>query len=164
MSSIPTPQGRNAAVNVVGVCTILWGGWHIVLGVWTILIAIGWFAKADTEPWWPVLMLFGLLPLIAIVIGLGFVLYGLLGLFAGSGVIRRKRWARTATFFIASLAVLFGLMSVNVSSDQGMSGLDVAVTAIQVAYGILALVVLARNGSEFRRDAKREPIAGAESA
>jgi len=151
MSDVSAVPGRNATVTAAGVLTVVWGCWHVILGVWTVLIAVGWLAKANSEPWWPVLTFFGLLPLIAIVIATGFVLYGLLGLFAGVGVIRRRRWARIVTGVIAGLALFLGVLTIIVPSDQSIGGLDLVTTSIQILYGAFTVLVLATRGAEFSR-------------
>jgi len=85
---------------------------------------------------------------LATVIGVGLLVQGVLGALAGAGALRRRQWGRALTFLAAALAVLWGLLFLGGHDQEPTS---VALAAAQVLYGVVAFVVLVRNGAEFSR-------------
>jgi hypothetical protein len=111
--------------------TIVWGGAAM--------------ANDPAGGWGPLLRVFaGLI----VVLAVPFLLQGVLGLLAGCGVLMRKPWGRLLTF---PLAVLAGLWGFAFLGDFEHDGSSIALGAVQLLYGILALVILIRNGAEFSR-------------
>jgi hypothetical protein len=82
------------------------------------------------------------------VIGVAFLLQGVLGMLAGLGVLWHKPWGRIMTFVVAVLAILWGLASLGFY-DQG--AIYIAFGAAQLLYGILAFVILIKSGAAFSR-------------
>lgn len=141
---------RSRAVTVAGYGTLLWGVWNAVLGVTAIYSGIAWLTNPGDDPWWPLITLFGLLPVIVIAIGVAFVLNGVLSVIAGIGVLRRKRWGRILALVLAGLAVLTGAPALFVSFDGSGTATDLALVVAQLVYAVFALVVLATRGGEFK--------------
>lgn len=141
---------RSRAVTVAGYGTLLWGVWNAVLGIGAICGGIAWLTHPADDPWWPVITFFGVLPAIVIVIGVAFVLFGVLSVIAGIGVLRRKGWGRILALILAGLAVLTGAPALLVGSDGSGTATDIALVVTQLVYGVFALVVLATRGAEFK--------------
>jgi len=141
---------RSRAVTAAGYGTLLWGAWNAVLGVTAIYNGIAWLTHPGDDAWWPVATLFGVLPVIVIVIGVAFVLYGVLSVIAGIGVLRRKRWGRILALILACLAVLTGAPALFLSFDGSVTASDLALVVTQLVYAVFALVVLATRGGEFK--------------
>ncbi len=146
MSTTPTrvSKPRTVTATVLGLLTLLLGGGYLVMGgslVW------GGAAMANDPAggWGPLLQVFaGLI----IVLAIPFLLQGVLGLLAGCGVLMRKRWGRLLTFPLAVLAGLWGLAFLGANEHSGSS---IVLGAVQLLYGILALVILIRNGTKSSR-------------
>jgi hypothetical protein len=92
--------------------------------------------------------LYGIVPFLLTVIGVGFLLPAILGLHGGLGTLLRKQWGRSQTLILAVLAILLGLLWVCGSNKDAT---DIVLGATQVLYGVLAFVILIRNGAEFSR-------------
>jgi len=107
------------------------------------------------DPWWPVITMFGVLPVVVILIGVGFIIFGGVGVLAGVGVLRRKRWARGLTIVLAGLVLLS--CGAVLADTSGLTAVDVITTVAQAGYGVFALVALARHGAEFRRPPSGPP-------
>jgi hypothetical protein len=80
------------------------------------------------------------------VFGGAFLLQGVLMMLAGLGVLLRQQWGRILTLVMAALAILWGLASLSAYA-KGAS--YVAFGTVQIAYAILAFIILIRNGAEF---------------
>jgi hypothetical protein len=146
-TAIAGEPARSVAVTTIGLLTLLWGVGYAVLGGSAIVGGIGWLTQPGDDPWTPVITLFGFLPALVVVIGIAFLLVGILGLLAGSGVLRLKQWGRILTFLAAVLAILLGAASL--SAYEGATALEIALGVVQILYGILAIVILSMNGPEF---------------
>jgi len=156
----PAGPGKNVAATVIGLLTLLFGGAYAVAGGQLVWAGASWAEQAGDDPWGPVVTFFGLLPAIVIAVGVAFLLLGLVGLLAGVGVLLRKQWGRVLTFSLAALAVLLGVVWAS-GGEQGAT--EVALGMAQVLYGILAVVILIKNGAEFStRRAERTATRGRE--
>jgi hypothetical protein len=144
-AALTNPSSR-VAVTILGLITLLLGGAYAALGGQLILGGAGWLVKPGGDPWVQVIALGGIVPALIILLGIAFLVQGLLGLLAGSGILLRKAWGRILTFILAVLAILLGLVWVS-----GGDATDIALGAAQVLYGILAFVILIRKGAEFSR-------------
>jgi hypothetical protein len=125
-------------VTVLGLSTLLWGAGYAALGGSAVLAGAGWFVQADKEPWIQVIALGGIIPAFLVVIGLAFLVLGMLGLLAGSGTLARKPWGRILTLILGVLAIVLGLGSLS-AYEHGDS-------FIEIAPGILI-----KNRAEFSR-------------
>src|SRR5205823_6038459 len=81
-------------------------------------------------------------------VGVLFVLPGMLGVAGGLGVLFKKQWGRVLTFLVAAVAILSGVAVVAVS-DVDVSSTTLG--AAQIVYGVAAFVVLIRKADEFSR-------------
>ena len=113
---------NNVAVTILGLVTLLLGGAYATLGGQLIWAGASWAWRAEGDPWGPVASLFGIGRVLVIAVGVAFLPLGLLGLLAGLGCLRRDPWGR-----------------------------DFALGAAQVVYGIVALVIVIKEGPEFSR-------------
>jgi hypothetical protein len=148
-TAVPVERSMSTVVTAIGVVTLLWGGAHMAMGVCLHFPGDGGMAPAP-----------GFSPVHWIVAcrvfdhaGIFFVLQGILGLLAGFGVLLRLQWGRILTFILATLAILWGLASVEAYRQQDdiyywKSGL-IAFGAVQLLYAILAFVILIKNGAAF---------------
>jgi hypothetical protein len=84
-----------------------------------------------------------------VVVGVLFLLLGLLVLLAALGILWRKQWGRILTFLVAALAILLGLLWLSGVQDVVQDATALALGVAQVLYGILALVVLGMNRADF---------------
>jgi hypothetical protein len=136
-------------VTLVGLTTILWGGAHIALGVFCHLPGDLWQGSAN-----------GFAPIHWIAgdaydnnVNIAFGLQGILGMLAGSGVLLRLHWGRILTFIVAIVAILWALDSVDAykhqDDDYQWKTALIPFAAAQVLYGILAVVILIKNGAAF---------------
>jgi len=103
------PSNR-VVVTLLGLITLLLGGAYAALGGQLILGGAGWLVQPGGDPWVQVIALRGIVPAMIILLGIAFLVQGLLGLLAGSGVLLRKQWGRILTFILAILAILLGLV------------------------------------------------------
>ena len=143
MSTTPAAGASNTvAVTVLGLITLLIAGVYLAIGG---VLTWGGAAMANDPAagWGPLLEVFAVL---TAVLGVLFLLQGVLGLLAGWGVLKRKRWGRLLTFPLAVLAVMWGL-----AFQEANSNSSIALGAAQLLYGAFALVVLIRNGDKFSR-------------
>jgi hypothetical protein len=150
MTTQPTVTNGSGAVTAAGVLTMIFGAVTAAQGTWAIFAGIGWLANAGNEPWWPVITFFGLLPIVAIMLGTSFLLFGVLALLAGLGVVRRRRWARTVTFVVAGLAALTGVATV-AAYERSDPGSVLVLGIVHLLYGAFAILVLVRSAQEFGR-------------
>jgi hypothetical protein len=158
MSTATTASGKNIAVTVIGLFTMLWGASYAALGGSVIFGATAMMAEhpgdhtgglADVDHW--VASMFAGL---TTVIGFALLLQGSVGILAGLGVLWRKQWGRIGTFILAALAILWGLLFMGGAFEGGAfeHGISyIALGAAQLLYGILAFVILIQKGAEFSR-------------
>lgn len=137
------PSNR-AAVTVLALTTLGLGVAYAALGSDLIWGGATWAARAGGNPWGPVASHFGLGPILVVAVGVAFLPLGLLGLLAGTGALLRKPWGRTLTFLLAVLAILLGLAWV-AGGDLGAT--DLVLGVAQFLYGILAIIILIKDGS-----------------
>jgi hypothetical protein len=147
-NEVPVGPSKGVAVTILGVSTLLLGGSYAAFGAFLILAGAGWFVRPGDGPWLPALFIGRS---IAIVIGIAFLPLGTLGLLAGLGALLRKRWGRILSFATAVLATLLGLLWVSGVEDVRQDTPDVVLGAVQLLYGILAIVILIKNGTDFSR-------------
>src|SRR5205823_530582 len=106
----PAGSGKSIVVTVFGLVALLLGAAYAALGGQLIFAGLGWFVRLDQDPWAQIAGLFGLIPAIAVVIGVVFLPLGALGVLAGLGVLWRKPWGRTLALILAVPASLLGLL------------------------------------------------------
>src|SRR5262245_43550802 len=109
-TSSATETGKNLAVTSIGVLTFLWGVAHAITGGWVVYGGIALAVHAIDNPWGPLITLFGLVPVLAVLIGIALFVLGVLAIIAGPGVLGRRQWARIMTFVVAPFAILMGLL------------------------------------------------------
>ena len=150
-AAAPAGPSKGVAVTIIGLITILWGGAHAVLGGCLIL-----GGDAIDKNLRPDDLAGGLAPALwilaglMIVIGVGFLLLGLAGMLAGLGILWRKQWGRVLAFIMAVLSVMVGGL-VSLSAYKQDAAGNAAFGATEILYGILAFVVLIKNGAAFSR-------------
>jgi hypothetical protein len=91
---------------------------------------------------------------ILLVAGVVFLMQGVAGMLAGSGVLLRRQWGRIVTFILAVPTILWGSLCLLVSwggPDEGWSVFHAACGTALILYGIFALIILIKNGPEFSR-------------
>lgn len=86
-----------------------------------------------------------------IVIGVVFLLLGLLGMLAGLGILWRQQWGRVLGFILAVLSMMMGLVSLIAYKPDGDGTAFIAFGATEILYGTLLFVVLIKNGAAFSR-------------
>jgi hypothetical protein len=151
---------KSVAVTVIGLLTMLWGGAHIALGLFCYLPGDRW----ENQAWGfaPVHWIAG--DAYASNVGTAFGLQGILGILAGSGVLLRLPWGRILTFLVAIVASLWALDAVDAyrhqENDYQWKTAVLPFAAVQVLYGILALVILIKNGAAFSECGDTEQSSG----
>lgn len=152
-AAAPAGPSKCVAVTIIGLIAILWGGAHAALG--------GYFIYGgDTiwkdfgpggDPAGGIAPVFWLVAGFMIVIGVVFLLAGLLGVLAGLGILWRQQWGRVLGFILAVLSMMMGLVSLIAYQPDADGNALIAFGATGIVYGTLALVVLIRNGAAFSR-------------
>jgi hypothetical protein len=139
--SIATPAGpgRSVAVRVIGLITLLVGVAYAVLGGDALVVGTAAERRLENDPAGGLGFLLQIVAGFVIVIGVAFLLQGLLGMLAGLGVLWYKPWGRVMTFILAVLAILWGLASLSFY-DRGV--IYIAFGGAQILYGILAFAIL----------------------
>ena len=141
-------RNTSVAVTVVGLTTMLWGGAQITLGAFCDLPGNNWMS-GGAGGFAPVRWIVGE----ASGVGSALVLQGIVAMLAGLGVLLRLQWGRVLTFIVAMVAVLWALDAVDATQHQGddyqCKTVLIPFAAIQVLYGVLAFVILIRNGAAF---------------
>jgi hypothetical protein len=153
----PARASKSVAVTVIGLLTLVCGGGYATLGGSFILAGTGWFEQADPDPWKQIGALFGILPVLLVVIGVPFLVFGILLVLAALGVLWRKQWGRIVTIIAAVPVILLGLLWLSGVQDVRWDITELALGVAQVLYGILALVILIRKTAEFSRWGLSEP-------
>lgn len=95
---------KTVAVTVIGLITLLPGGYCTAFGGWAIFAGEDWLGHPSKDPWMQAFALGGIVPALLIVFGVAFLILGILGLLAGVGVLLRKQWGRILTFIMAARA------------------------------------------------------------
>ncbi len=146
-TAAPEGSSKSVAVTIVGLLTLLFGLAYAGLGGSLVFAGadlakrmeggnaaggFGWLLKLMAE--------------VGVVIGIAFLVSGVLGILAGLGTLSRQQWGRILTFITAALAMLLGLLSLS-AYDEG--AVEAVLGAVQLLYGILAFVILIKNGAEF---------------
>jgi len=123
---VPAGASKSVAVTVIGLITLLCGGGYAALGGDFILGGAGWFVHPNPElvhvqPEPDMGTILGvwltLGAAVLIVVGVLFLLLGVLVLLAAMGVLWRKQWGRILTFIVAVLAILLGLLCLSSVQD-----------------------------------------------
>ena len=144
----PARSRKSVAVTVIGLITLLMGGYGVVFGGWVIFAGADWLEHPSKDPWIRAFALGGFVPALMVILGIVFLMLGMGGVLAGLGVILRKQWGRILTFIIAVVASLSGLTCV---SDFDQATTDIAIGAAQFLYGILTFVILIKYRADFSR-------------
>jgi hypothetical protein len=153
----PSGPNKNVAVTAVGLITLLFGFGYAASG--GLLIFGGAFLVAQPEdPVWGFHHLGRFIGYVAVVIGILMLLLSVLGIFAGVGVLLRKPWGRILGIILAVLATLHGTnlvislgFSANAESKTGVVLGIISFGAGHILYGLLAVVILIKNGAAFSR-------------
>jgi hypothetical protein len=148
-TTVPVGPSKSVAVTVIGLITLLCGGGYAVLGGSFILGGAGWLVQPDPAMG-PVLGTW--LTFLAAVLGMVgvlFLLFGVLVLLAALGVLWRKQWGRILTYIVAVLAILLGLLCLIGIQDVVHDAIVLALGVAQVLYGILAVVILSMKRADF---------------
>jgi hypothetical protein len=154
---MPAGPSKSVTVTVIALLTLLCGGGYAALGGSLILAGMGWFEQPDPDPWKQIGALFGILPVLLVVIGVPFLVLGILVLLAALGVLRRRQWGRIVTIIAAVPVMLLGLLWLSGVQDVRWDTTELALGVAQVLYGILALVILIRKSAEFSRSGLSGP-------
>jgi hypothetical protein len=136
----PAAPSKSLAVTFLGLLTLLAGGAAAVFGGCQIFVML-----TSTS---------GVTAVFALLFGVPALLLGGFGLLAALGLLLRKPWGRILTFLLAGLTLLWGplcLVAVLTDGAGNLEAADVAAAAAPMLYGVLALVILLRNGAEFSR-------------
>ena len=142
-------RSKSVAVTIIGLTTLLLGAAYAAVGGWFVFAGADWLEHPSQDPWVQTFALGGLVPIVIILLGIAFLMPGILGLLAGSGVLARKPWGRILTYIFAVPAILLGLLWISGVQDVVQDATDLAVGAVQMLYGIMAFVVMILNGAEF---------------
>jgi hypothetical protein len=149
MRTAVTPGSRKTlAVTVVGVLTLVLAAIYAFVGGTLIYSGVRGTMTADeaaAQGWASTLRLVS-----GFVAGVGamVLLQGILGLLAGVGVLGRRAWGRILALVLAVPVLLWGLLFLGVSDGNTST---IVIGVVQVVCGLLTLVVLLRNGDDFRR-------------
>ncbi len=148
-TAVPVERNKSIVVMVIGLLTILWGGTHLALSVCSSLPGDYWVEPVGGFA--PVHWIAGV-PYSSVV-GVAFGLQGGLGMLAGSGILLRLQWGRILTFIVAIAAILWALDSADAYKHEGdnyqWKRALIPFAAVQVLYGVLAFVILIKNGAAF---------------
>ncbi len=143
--------GCSVAVTVLGLCTLLLGCVYAAFACWAIFAGADSLLHPSKDAMVQIIALGGIVPALMIVLGVAFLILGILGLLAGFGVLWHKPWGRILTFILAAATVQLGLLWLSGVQDVIQDSTDIVVGAAQILYGILATVILVMNGAEFAR-------------
>jgi hypothetical protein len=140
---------KSVAVTVIGLITLLCGGGYAALGGNFLFGGASWLVRPDPNigPVLGVWLTLG--AAVLVVVGILFLLLGILVLVAALGLLWRKHWGRILTFIVAVLAILLGLLWLSGVQDVVQDATDLALGGAQVFYGILALVILRMKRADF---------------
>jgi hypothetical protein len=151
-------QKKSILVTLLGLLNLALGGAYALLGGSALYAGIMAPANARAnfgEDWALLATMFGIIPAILIVIGLAFLLFGVLMFLAGLGIIWRNEIARIVALILAVLVVLLGLL---LAIGGNRDAESIALGAVQIGYGILAIIALISRRAEFgRRSPQNEP-------
>jgi hypothetical protein len=146
-STAPVRPGKSGAVTAVGLLTLLLGAGHAALGGWLVAAGASWAAQANNNPWGPFITLFGMLPALIVLLGIAFLVQGVIGAMAGLGYLGGRSWGRPLALVFAALAALWGLLALG-ATDRGAA--EVTFGAANLLYAALAFLVLLTSGVEGR--------------
>jgi hypothetical protein len=152
---------KNTAATAIGLITVFWGGAHIALGVFCPLPGDNWVVNTGL----------GFAPVRWIAgdtydsnIGIAFAVQGILGVLAGAGILLRLQWGRILTFIVAIVAILWALDAIDAYKHQdNQYRWETALlpfAAAQVLYGVVAFVILIKNGVAFAEARDAGPSRG----
>src|ERR1700730_5571553 len=114
MSTTATARpSKSVAVTIIGLLALLFGIGDAALGSNFIFGGAADEKRLEHDPAGGFAFLLQILAGLVIVVGVAFLLTGVLGMVAGLGVLWRKPWGRILTFLAAVLAVLWGLASLS---------------------------------------------------
>jgi hypothetical protein len=148
MTSAAEPR-KSIAVTLIGVLTLILGLAYVFLGCVFVYSGANMVGDlADDNAAHVLAPLLGLVAGFVIVVGVAFVVPGILGILAGTATLLRKPLGPGGTFIFAVFAILWGLAFL-VLHDEGMT--LIVLGAAQILYGVLAFVVLIANRAEFAR-------------
>jgi hypothetical protein len=145
---VPAGNSRSLPVTIIGVVCLLCGLGYLVVGGHLILGVAGWFAQPDPDSQViapvallaaPLLILFGVL----------FLVLGFVDVLAALGILLRKQWGRILTFVAAGLAIVLGLLWLSGVNDIVQDATDFAVGAVQILFGVAAIIILSIKRAEF---------------
>jgi hypothetical protein len=142
-TAAPSP-GKSVSVTIIGLVTVFWGVAEGIVGG-TLFFRGAAISDDPRGGWGPV---FDLMWILLALLGVAVLLHGVLMVVGGLGVLRRKRWGRVLTFIMATLAILWGLVSL-AAGDKSVG--SICYGGAQLLYGILAIAILFRKGAEFSR-------------
>jgi hypothetical protein len=140
-------RSKSVAVTVIGVTTMLLGGAYAALGGSLLFDGAAAIMSLEDDAAGGYAPLLQVVVGFVAVVGVALLVQGAIGLLAGLGVVMRRPWGRALTFLLAILAVLWGLLFVSANQEP----IDLALGAAQILYGILAFVVLIKDGADFSR-------------
>lgn len=153
-----TGPRKSILVTLMGLANLLLGGAYAYLGGSAIYAGVMAPANARAnfgDEWALIATMFGIIPAILIVIGLAFLLFGVLMFLAGLGIIWRNEFARIVALILAVFVVLLGLV---LAIGGNRDAESIAIGAVQICYGILAFVALISRRVEFgRRSPHNQP-------
>jgi hypothetical protein len=153
------PVGRSGAVTAVGVVNYILGGLNLLCGV-VAMVAGGFIVRlitgaaaqetanmtpAEQQKAKEALGMLGTLGTAAgIIIGTCGLIFAVLYILAGYGVINRRQWGRVITIILGILAAVGAVLSI--------FSLNIIGIVVNAAYAIFVLVVLfnSKNAAEFR--------------
>jgi len=131
-------------MTVLGLLTLLLGLAYAVLGGIFLFFGVAAQKRLEGDPAGGLGFLLELIAGFVAVVGVAFLVQGVLGVAGGLGLLFRKPWGRIPTFLLAVLALLWGVLCY---ATYGLDVTGIVIGSVQVLYGIFAVVTLFKSGA-----------------
>jgi hypothetical protein len=144
----PATQGKSVAAKLIGLMTLLWGGAYTAVGARFLLVWADLWPIQNND-WSDRIIIERSVAHLAL-LGVIFLVFGIIALAAVLGLFSRKPWGRVLTLLVAVLAISLGLCFHAVVPGTGYfrDATDDSLAVAQVLFGILALSILSLNRVE----------------
>jgi hypothetical protein len=146
----PMKPNKTNMVTILGWATFLWGGAHVVLGVFCDLPGDHW-ATTGAVGITPVQWIAG--DAFDSNVGIAFAFQGILGILAGAGILLRLCWGRVLTLIVAGVAILWAVESLNAVITQPFDYewwmALIPFAAVEVLFAFFAIRTLVKNRAVF---------------
>lgn len=143
----------SAAVTIIGVLLLLWGGAHAPVGVYLVFGSDEFERNVGQSD--PVGGLAPVLHMLAgrmVLIGTVFLVQGATEILAGLGVLWRKPWGRILALVMEGWRIVVGLVSLSAYNPKAAENAGpIAYGAAEILFGVLAVLILTIKGAGFSR-------------